>query len=81
MKEIDKIIKAIERQSLNDSTLWDIKDIGTYMKLSPSHIQQKVITINGFPRAYRLPTCDNGGQRRWQPKEVKAWVNRFRESA
>lgn len=76
---INAIITAMAENNLSNDTLWDMKAIGRYMRLSVPTIQQRVITKPGFPRAIKLPTTDNGGQRRWEPKEVKAWASRFRE--
>lgn len=81
MTDLNKLEKLLERSMLSDNTLWDMNDIAAYMRLSKSTVQQRVINITGFPRAIKLPTTDNGGQRRWQPNEVKAWAKRYREVA
>jgi len=77
---IEALIVAMHENNLSNDTLWDMKAIGKYMRLSVSTVQQRVITTNGFPRAIKLPTTNNGGQRRWKPTEIKAWADRHRES-
>lgn len=79
-EKISELLKTLINASLSDCTLWDMNDIAHYMRLSKSSVQQRIITTSGFPKAIRLPTTDNGGQRRWQPKEVKAWAARFKEA-
>jgi len=77
---INALITAMHENDLSNDTLWDMKAIGKYMRLSVSTVQQRVVTIQGFPRAIKLPTTDNGGQRRWQPAEIKAWAGRHKEA-
>jgi len=78
-RDMKEIITLLKRSTLPDNTLWDLGDIGTYMNLSKSSIQRRIVNKSGFPRAIRLPTESGQGGRRWKPQEVKDWTMRHRE--
>jgi len=76
MNELKELIDVLKRIEISDETLWDAGDIATYLRLSKSSVQSRIIPKSGFPRAIRLGEIRG---RRWQPKEVKEWVKRLRE--
>jgi predicted DNA-binding transcriptional regulator AlpA len=66
------------RFSNSDDRLWGAEDIGRYMGLAKKTVQSRVLIINTFPRAVRMPSDTGLGGKRWVPSEVKQWVLRHR---
>lgn len=71
-------IRSLKQPDLQND-LWDAEDIAHYLRMSKSTVQNKVLTLNNFPKAVVLPTGQQKPARRWVASEIKAWSKRIRE--
>jgi hypothetical protein len=65
--------------NIAEHTLWDKTDIADYLRMSASHVSQRLLCQPGFPQAIRVPYQDRYTQPRWKAVEVIAWVEKFQE--
>ncbi len=78
-KLLEEIRDELRRQRIGDE-LWSTKDIATYIQLSVSSVEKRIINKPHFPVAIVLPTTENGGSKRWKAAEVKAFFMKHREA-
>lgn len=82
---IDRIAEAVAQRVTPavplGVQLWTCKGIAAYLQRSTSVVQERVVTLPGFPRAIRLPTQRPGvkGQPLWKAAEVIAWAESHKE--
>lgn len=62
-------------------TLWTLPEVADFLKLSESHVYQRIICRPDFPKAVVLPGRGSVKQRRWVVSEVREWVLDRREAA
>ena len=72
------ILQEIKKMNRNDDDLWTRANIAEYLQCSPNQAD-RVIRHKDFPAAIRPPTSENGGHPRWVAREVKKFVQQFRE--
>ncbi len=59
--------------------LWSVDEISAWLKMSTSHVQQRILPVPGFPQAIRLPYDGKKSHPRWKAAEVIAWVSKHQE--
>lgn len=58
-----------------DIALWDVTDIGTYLKVAPNKVVERYASLKDFPRPIRIPTAENRTTHaRWLAREVIRFV-------
>lgn len=72
------ILLEIQKLNRSDDDLWTRADIAEYLRCSANQAD-RVIRHKDFPAAIRPPTSENGGHPRWVAREVKKFVQQFRE--
>lgn len=75
---LDKLIDIINNYQ-RPSELWKVVDIATYLKLSVSSVQSRVICRDDFPSPIYIPsvTLNGKGGKRWYADEVIEWAKRL----
>lgn len=73
------ILDEVKKQRVSDD-LWTVDDIAAYLKKSPKTVYNGIVNQTNFPLAIRVPNGESKGRPLWKSKEVKAWVDRFREA-
>lgn len=69
-------IETLMRRQSDD--LWGAEEIASYLKLSKSSVQCRILILPNFPPPVQLPSGEKRGTKRWVAKEVIAWVLRHR---
>lgn len=73
-----RIANALEKPAIPlDRQLWDVRDVGAYLKVSPDTVMRYSETP-GFPRYARMPSAKGHGSLRWKASEIMQWVERQR---
>jgi predicted DNA-binding transcriptional regulator AlpA len=60
--------------------LWGAVEIADYLKMSESHIRQRILPLPGFPQAIRLAYNGRSSHPRWKAIEVIQWVESHQEA-
>lgn len=73
---LKQMLSEMRIQNL-DKRLWSMDDIATYIGLSKGSVRQRIICKVGFPKSIKVTS----GHPRWNPAEVRDWVNKHREKS
>jgi len=57
-----------------DDILMTARDIALMLRMSPSHVAERITHRPDFPKPYRL-----GRVRRWAASDIRAWIEARRE--
>lgn len=79
VNRLERKIDALQQTSrpINDTTLWNISEVGSYLGLEPS-TARKIVSAPDFPLAYR-PQLNEDGRRlqaRYLAKDIIHWALR-----
>lgn len=74
---LKQILSEMRIQNL-DKRLWSMDDIATYIGLSKGTVRQRIVCKIDFPRCIKINT---NGQPRWNPTEVREWINKHRQKS
>ncbi|QMT34816.1 hypothetical protein [Neisseria wadsworthii] len=75
---LEGLKQAVMSSMMDDKNLWTSERCATYLGYSVRYFRRSIATLKGFPNPIILPTAAARGGERWEPKEVKAWAERFR---
>lgn len=73
------LVEAIRQvaQIPTERRLWSVRTIAAFADLSESHVAQKIVNREDFPRPSKI---DGVGHPRWPAGEVMAWFEAHRVS-
>ena len=76
LKKLDELIAVTKQPAIPLSVdLWDYATIASYLKLSATHVSQRLAPLPDFPKAIRVA----GGQPRYKAAEIIAWAESYQE--
>ena len=59
--------------------VWSTTEIAEFLRKSPSHVRERIVSQPDFPVARRLPTKKGAGNRLWKAIEVIKWLEKYKE--
>lgn len=78
-----KIADRIRPSIPIEIALWDVSDIGAYLKRSPQTVRERIVCLPDFPKPIRTPALREGkvtrGHPAWKAMEVIKWTESHRE--
>lgn len=55
-------------------SLWGVREIAAYLKLSERHVQDRVVKSPKFPKGFIIPGAGKiKGRIRWRPDDILEW--------
>ncbi|WP_249173502.1 hypothetical protein [Burkholderia dolosa] len=77
LPELRRLVAALEQPKKLDETLWSTEQIASWLGLSKSTVELRVVTRTDFPACIR-PVESKQAQRRWFASDVLEWARRNR---
>ena len=78
LQKLENMENLFSKESIYQKELWNTDDIAQYFQLHRTTIHTKIIKQIDFPNAIKLPTCENGGFKRWYSKDIKTWAAKYK---
>jgi len=61
---------------IEQPSLWSVKEIATFLKLSERHVQDRVVKSPNFPKGFLIPGAGKIKSRvRWKKDDVIDWAD------
>lgn len=78
---ISAVCDKIEQRIPLDVDLWDIDLIAQFLKRNPASVRMRVVTLDTFPKAIRLPSVAGKATSHplYKASEVIEWTKKYKD--